>query len=117
MRSLEINKQPLWLVTITGHVDAVDDDGNFTGESIPTYSTPIPIKIAMFPSSGIVDDGMQGVLEKFDMVATSTSIELITGDLLFNSQPTSKFDSTYDYKVAKILSSLNSYRYGLEARV
>lgn len=117
MRTLARNQTSLWMVRLTGTEDAVDGDGNYTGEKINTYSTPNEISLSMYPDNGLVSRETFGVADLYDMVAVTTEYDLEDDDLLFLYEPTVDYDSTYDYYVAKKLASLNSFTYGLKARV
>jgi hypothetical protein len=115
MRTLYKNEKNLYVLIKTGETYAVDDDGNFTGELIPTYTSPVLVRLSVYPSSGNVVYDLNGVSEQFDYIAISNTVVLKSGDLLFNSVPTDV--ESYDYKVSSILESLNVWRYGLKARV
>lgn len=116
MRTLVKNKRPLWLVNITGTTDKTDSDGNYTGEVVPTYSTPVKIMIDYLPSNGAVVEQIFGKDYSCDMVAVSNDVVLTKNSLLFYSQPSSNYDKTYDLKVKDIKPSLNTYYYGLVGR-
>jgi len=117
MRNLERNKYSLWYVTETGETREVDDNGHYTGAYIPTYSTPTEIKIALYPSTSNIVEQIFGRDASLDMVAISNDVVLDKDGLLFESEPTSDFDTTYDYRVSSISKSLNTINYGLERRV
>lgn len=117
MRNLEINKQYLWVVSPLGEVDVVDDDGNFTGEVDFNYTTPIKAGLILSPADGNIKNELFGEAYHCDLISVSNEVVLNQGDYLFKAEPNDDFDTTYDYKVDKILTSLNSYSYGLKARV
>lgn len=116
MRDLERNKTTLWYTTKSSQTDKVDGDGNYTGEKITTYATPIQVSISLYPATGDIVESVFGKDCSFDMLATSTTVVLDKFGLLYTSQPTSDFDTTYLYKVSSIKKSLNTMNYGLESR-
>ena len=117
MRDLYRNMTSLWYVAPTNYTDDVDTDGFYTGESSATFSTPIEIRMSLYPSGGGVAEKMFGKESSFDMVASSTLLDLNENGFLFLEEPTGDYDSTYDYKISKVNRSINSYHYGLDKRV
>jgi hypothetical protein len=117
MRDLLRNKTNLWYVTRTGSTDKLDEDGNFTGEKIMTYSTPISISMNLYPANGSIVEAIFGKDASFDMVGVSNEIDLDKDALLFLSEPQSNnYDKIYDYRVDSIRKSLNTTQYGLRNR-
>lgn len=117
MRTLERNKTVLWLVNVTGSSQKVDSQNYYTGEVVETFGTPTKIEIALYPSFGDIVERIFGTDTSFDMIAVSNDIVLNENSLLFETQPTSDFYKNYDYRVKRILKSLNTYNYGLESRI
>ena len=117
MRTLELNKSTLWLVNPTGEVDEVDGDGFYTGSKTISYSTPIEIKINIFPATGEITEEVFGKNASLDMIGITTDLELQIGSLLFLTQPVSNYYSTYDFSVSMIKKSLHVKRYGLKRRI
>lgn len=116
MRTLEKNKISLWLVNPTGFTDKVDPNGLYTGDVIRTYSTPIEIRLTLYPATGMIVESIFGHNVDIDMVSVTTDIVLTPDSLLFETQPTGDYLKTYTYKVNRILKSLNNYVYGLKRR-
>ena len=117
MRTLNLNKTKLWKVTQTGVEKKVDSNGFLTGERIKTYGTPEVVYIHLYPATGEIVEQIFGKDSSFDKIAVSTDVVLEDDCLLFLSQPVSHYDQTYDYKLSKIVESLNVYNYGLKARI
>ena len=117
MRTLELNKVDLWLVESLGKVEKTDDDGYLTGEYEFGYSVPKKVRLPLYPASGDILERTFGIDASLDMVSVTNDIELSEKSLLFYNEPTNNFDTTYDFKVAKILKSLNSFNYGLKGRI
>jgi len=118
MRTLERNKTKLWYVAYTGEADVVDDDGFKTGEVTKTYSSPSAVYISLYPSSGLIVEQLFGKDASYDMIAVTSQNERILNkeDLLFLSEPLSNYDTTYDFRVDRVLTSLNGSSYGLRRR-
>jgi hypothetical protein len=116
MRTLERNKQYLWLVEPIGKVQVMDRDGLPTGEFETQYSTPKQIKLALYPTLGDITKRIFG--DSMDLAYLSlTDTDVMSKDaLLFYNEPTSDFDTNYDLRVAVIKRSLNHWNYGLEFR-
>lgn len=117
MRTLERNKQTLWLVNLESMTDVVDGDGFYTGEYARNYTIPTQIKIALYPSNTAISEELFGKDASFDMLAVSNDIVLDKDSLLFIEEPTGNYATTYDYSIDNIGKSLNTYQYGLKRRV
>lgn len=118
MRTLNRNKTKLWAVDIVSYTDEVDDAGDFTGESVPVYGSPSIVFLPLYPVTAEVSESLFGRNNSLDIACVST-IELSENTLLFLTEPAvdADFDILYDYRVSKILPSLNSYQYGLSRRL
>jgi hypothetical protein len=115
MRMQNLNKKTVWVVSVIGYTDKLDGDGFKTGERELQYSTPNKIKLALYPSNGLIATNEKGLVTEYDMT-TVTTIELNESDLIFLSEPTTDFGKTYDYSVERKLDSLSHNRYGLMRR-
>lgn len=117
MRTLELNKQELWFVEPTGtYTEKVDDDLNFTGERIRDFTSPVKIRMMLYPDDGTINNDFSGKLVNFDFYSVTTDLNFSDEALLFYNEPLSNFDTTYDLKVEKILKSLNSTTYLFKSR-
>jgi len=118
MRTLNRNETKLWAVDIVSYTDEVDDAGDFTGERVPVYSSPSIVFLPLYPVTAEISEALFGRNNSVDMVCVST-VELSENTLLFLTEPAvdADFDTIYDYRMSKILPSLNSYQYGLSRRV
>lgn len=117
MRTLEKNKVTLWLVKPATLTPELDSNGFMTGQNVLTYSTPIQIRLSLYPSNSDIVEQLFGKDCSFDMVSVSNSVILSKDSMLYYSQPIANFGTTYDYKVDKIAHSLNTYGYGLKGRI
>ena len=116
MRTLELNKSKLWYVSPLGTTENVDADGFLTGEIVQSYSSPKLIKINIYPSNGTIMSQLFGEDANYDKIAVSNEIDLDTESLLFLSEPSLDYESTYDFKVSSKVKSLNTINYGLRSR-
>ncbi len=117
MRTLEKTKIKLWVVDVLGVVDELDSDGFYTGHKIKQYSEPRLVKMSLYPSNGSIVQNIFGTECNFDKIGVSTDVVLNEDSLLFLSEPTGNYATTYDYKVVNIKSSFNIHNYGLARRV
>lgn len=117
MRNLNKNMIKMWAVDVTGEVDVVDSESNFTGEVTNTYGSPYEIFINALPSNADIIEQIFGKDASVDKIAVSNTVVLKKDTLLFDSEPVSNFYTTYSYSVSAINKSLNSYRYGLRGRI
>ena len=74
MRTLQRNKRPICYALYNGVTEAVDNDGNYTGEQVVTYGNPVKTKMNVSGARGKAEIEMFGVENPF----THT---LITDDL------------------------------------
>jgi hypothetical protein len=116
MRTLSKNTIAVWYVNPSGYTDTKDANDDYTGERTTTFATAVKVYINMFPSNGIVAEQIFGKDASLDMVAVSNDIVFTKDTLIFTSVPVSNFPTTYDYRVSKIVKSLNTYQYGLTRR-
>lgn len=116
-RTLMKNKTKLWKVSETGVVESVDLSGNFTGDRVKTYSEPVEVFLSMYPTSGDLKQVASGIFAEYDYIAVDTITSLNEMDLLFRTEPTGNYDTTYDFRIGKKVESINTVVYGLKARV
>lgn len=117
MRTLERNKITFWCVNAGTETEELDEEGFNTGNLIVGYGTPYQIKIAVAPTNGELMKTIFGEYQNCDKIAVSEKDLLKKGDLLFLTQPTSNYETTYEYSVGLKQSGLNSFYYGLVGRV
>lgn len=116
MRTLELNKSKLWIVTPTGTAEETDSDGFLTGQMLTTYSLPTPIQINIYPTNGAITNQIFGEDINYDQIAVSNEIVLDEDALLFLTYPSGDYEKTYDFVVSKVVKSINTYNYGLRSR-
>ena len=71
----------------------------------------------MYPSNGRIVEAIFGKDYSCDMVAVSNEINFSKDGLLFLTEPTSDYATTFDFKVDNIKKSLNTFAYGLRGRI
>ena len=108
MRTLEINKQPMWYALLTGKSEVIDEYGNHTGVFELTYSKPVYYPVNMSESRNIVKHEAFGVTADYDRTFVTTDMSCpITEDSIiwFGADPTTE---PHNYVVHRIANSLNS---------
>lgn len=118
MRLLERNKRYIWFSNYLGQEEVVED-GKYTGEFVFKYSSPYKIKVNFMPISNYIKKYDFGDASSVSMVII-TDKDIFKEDTVFFEQepdPNDDFSSTYDYKVVKIVETLNTYSIGIKKRV
>lgn len=108
MRTLEINKQPMWYALLTGKTEVIDEYGNHTGVFELTYSNPVYYPVNMSESRNIVKHEAFGVTADYDRTFVTTDMSCpITEDSIiwFGADPKTE---PHNYVVHRIANSLNS---------
>lgn len=108
MRTLEINKQPMWYALYTGKTEKIDEYGNHTGTYRLTYSEPVYYPVNMSQSRGTADVDEFGINANYDRTFVTTDMDCpIKEDSIiwFGKDPTT---DPHNYVVYQIANSLNS---------
>ena len=108
MRTLAINKQPMWYALCTGKTEVIDEYGNHTGVFELTYSNPVYYPVNMSESRNIVKHEAFGVTADYDRTFVTTDMSCpITEDSIiwFDADPKTE---PHNYVVHRIANSLNS---------
>lgn len=108
MRTLEINKQPMWYALLTGKTEVIDEYGNHTGVFELTYSKPVYYPVNMSESRNIVKHEAFGVTADYDrtFVTSDLSCPIKEDSIIwFGANPTTE---PHNYVVHRIANSLNS---------
>lgn len=115
MRTLEINKQPMWYALCTGKTEVIDEYGNHTGVFELTYSDPVYYPVNMSESRNIVKHEAFGVTADYDRTFVTTDMSCpIKEDTIiwFGADPTT---DPHNYVVHRIANSLNSITIAIRA--
>lgn len=108
MRTLEINKQPMWYALLTGKTEIIDQYGNHTGTFRLNYSQPVYYPVNMSQSRGTADVDEFGINANYDRTFVTTDMNCpIKEDSIiwFGKNPTT---DPHNYVVYQIANSLNS---------
>lgn len=115
MRTLEINKQPMWFALLTGKTEVIDEYGNHTGVFELTYSKPVYYPVNMSESRNIVKHEAFGVTADYDRTFVTSDLSCpIKEDTIiwFGADPTT---DPHNYVVHRIANSLNSITIAIRA--
>ena len=115
MRTLEINKQPMWYALLTGKSEVIDEYGNHTGVFELTYSAPVYYPVNMSESRNIVKHEAFGVTADYDRTFVTSDLSCpIKEDTIiwFGADPTT---DPHNYVVHRIANSLNSITIAIRA--
>ena len=115
MRTLEINKQPMWYALCTGKTEVIDEYGNHTGVFELTYSAPVYYPVNMSESRNIVNFEAFGITADYDRTFVTTDMSCpISEDTIiwFGADPAT---DPHNYVVHRIANSLNSITIAIRA--
>ena len=108
MRTLEINKQPMWYALCTGKTEVIDEYGNHTGVFELTYSDPVYYPVNMSEARGTVQHEPFGLTDDYDrsFVTTDMSCPIAIDSIIwFGADPQTE---PHNYVIHRIANSLNS---------
>jgi len=74
MRELERNKQVIHYALLDGYIDAVDAQGNKTGEKVKSYALPVYLRINVSPARGNADRDIFGIDCNYSRTMTTADI-------------------------------------------
>lgn len=107
MKTLLRNKSTFYYADKTGRVPLLDDDGNFTGDYVDSYSDPVKAKGNISPATGSVGDELFGLNLQYDkVIVMEEALFGETAHLWVDADP--QAGEPYDYIVLRIAKSLNS---------
>ena len=115
MRTLEINKQPMWYALCTGKTEVIDEYGNHTGVYELTYSNPVYYPVNMSESRNIVNFEAFGITADYDRTFVTSDLSCpIKEDTIiwFGADPAT---DPHNYVVHRIANSLNSITIAIRA--
>lgn len=107
MRTLKRNKRPVAYALYNGLVEQVDEEGNYTGEFIVTYTTPVKTLMNVSGGRGQADIALFGLTDSFSRTATTEDLETD-----FNTETVfwvEKDPDTepFDYRVVAVSRTIN----------
>ena len=107
MRTLKRNKRPVAFSFYQGVTEQTDGDGNYTGEYVVTYTTPVKTLMNVSGGRGQADIALFGLTDTFARTAT-------TEDLTTNFSTETVFwietdpdTEPFDYRVVAISRTIN----------
>jgi hypothetical protein len=102
----------VWYAQYTGEGPILDPDGWETGETGPTYTTPVAAMLNISPATGEAVTQTFGDLSGYSKVlATARDFPFDEKTVFWVDRPT---DQPHDYKVVKVAKSLNGLLVALE---
>lgn len=115
MRLLEKNKQPIYVAICSGTTEEVDSDGNYTGNIIKSYSTPMLTSANLYPAKGKIVNDIFGDVFHGDMMMVTIGKPFSKDDIFYDQNNVSL--TNHDYYISDMKKSLNNTYYGLKKRV
>ncbi len=113
MRDLRRNRQPVWYAQFLGEQPILDDEGNDTGETGPSYSEPAKAMLNISPSTGNLDDQLFGNLVDYThIISTTRKFPIDEQTVLWVDTTTER---PFDFKVVQVAKSPNGWRFALKA--
>ena len=113
MRDLRRNRQPIWYAQFLGEQPIVDDEGNDTGETGPSYSKPAKAMLNVSPATGNVDDQLFGNFTDYThTVATTREFPIDEQTVMWVA---TTIDQPFNFKVVRVAKSLNGWLFALKA--
>lgn len=114
MRTLKRNKRPVAYAFYQGMTDLVDDEGNYTGETAISYSTPVKTLMNVSGGRGQADIALFGLASNF-------SVTVVTEDLDTDFNTETVFwiyadpdTELHDYRVIAVARTINQVVLALE---
>ena len=123
MRTLKRNQTPIWYAQYQGQTELTDSDGNYAGEKVAHYSTPVMMMANVSPTTGQSYAESFGYLKDYDRVLMTDWMECPIDEntvLWYDKEPddipapggepgeTVKSSEGFNYIVRRVAKSLNS---------
>lgn len=114
MRTVKRNKRPVAYAFYAGMTDLVDDEGNFTGETAISYTTPVKTLMNVSGGRGQADIALFGLVSNFSRTAVTEDLET-----QFNTETVFWIDADpdtelHDYRVVAVARTINQVVLALE---
>lgn len=107
MRTQQRNKQDIWYALYQGVTDAVDGDGNYTGEQTVQYETPVLARMNVSGGRGQAAVEEFGIDNPFTRTAVTDDLSVdFTTDTVFWFGKTPD-DGPYNYRCTGISRTIN----------
>ena len=107
MRTLKRNKRPVAFAFYNGAAELTDDLGNYTGEYVVSYTTPVKTLMNISGGRGQADIALFGLTDTFSRTATTEDLETE-----FNTETvfwieTDPDSEPWDYRVVAVARTIN----------
>lgn len=125
MRQLKRNQREFWYALYLGMQEAVDEEGNYTGEPAEIkYSEPKKVKGNISPAKGTADQEVFGISLDYTKSISTTNISLEIDEnsrIWIESEPILKEDGSVDgdsadYSVVQVAKGIYSTMYAIKSR-
>lgn len=116
MRTLERNKQKIYIANYTGRSDITDSNGLYTGEFELKYTTPYEAKVNVSSSKGEASVELFGTdLNYSSVIVSDRDLGVDENSILWVGKDaySGSFITPHNYIVASVSKSLNSYVYAI----
>lgn len=118
MRTCKKNMREIWYSYFRGEEEIVNDDGNFTGVFKKLYTNPFQTKVNFAITKNIQTEQSFGGIENADLTIITDKNIFDLDTVVWTYKPDNlNVDESYEYKVFKIIKSINSYLIGLTRRI
>ena len=113
MQSLARNQQTIYYSLYKGTTEAVDSDGNYTGEYTNEYDTPVAIDACVSASRGSSDIDLFGINVSYTntLIVDDIDCPITETTRLWIDMPTT---SPHNYEVVQVAKSLNHIAYAVK---
>lgn len=121
MRTLRRNQKKLWYASYTGDNPITDENGDFTGDTAPEYSTPVAFYANASAARGTSQDEVFGknLIYSRSIVTCDMTLPIDEHSLIWiEKEPVKKSDGTFDYEsadysVVQVAKNINSVAYAV----
>ena len=108
MRTIKRNKRPVAYSFYNGITEQMDGDGNYTGEHIVSYTTPVKTLMNVSGGRGQADIALFGLTDTFSRTATTEDLETqFTNETVFWIETNPDNDEPFDYRVVAVARTIN----------
>lgn len=113
MRDMRRNRQPIWYAQYLGEEPILDDEGNDTGETEPSYSEPTKAMLNISPATGSAETQLFGNFADYThTIATAREFPFDEQTIMWVGVAV---DKPHNFKVMKVAKSLNGWSFALRA--
>ena len=108
MRTLKRNKRPVAYSFYNGVTEQMDESGNYTGEYVVSYTTPVKTLMNVSGGRGQADIALFGLTDTFSRTATTEDLDTkFTTQTVFWIETNPDNDEPFDYRVVAVARTIN----------